>query len=133
MAFLNRKKALFAAVLLAVAATSAQADNKRSAEYDACMDAVDYSAMKNSQMSECIQAELARQDKTLNAVYKNLRNNLSAEQKNLLLQGQRAWLTYRENWCRFDEQGNTAPGGVVNYNLCMLDLTDTQIRLIEEQ
>ena len=55
------------------------------------------------------------------------------EQKDALLQGQRAWLKYRDSWCRFTEQGNSAPGGIVNYGFCMLDLTDKQIELIKAE
>ena len=129
----NTLKIVATATLLIALPATAQAESARTAEYQACMDRVDYGAMKNSQWHECAQDELARQDVVLNAEYKVLRASLSNEQKNLLLQGQRAWLKYRDNWCSFEEQGNSAPGGAVNHNWCMLELTDQQIKMIQGQ
>ena len=129
----NNKNTLLLAVAFVMLSATAQAESQRTAEYDACMDSVDYGALKNSQWAACAEEELARQDVSLNAEYKTLRASLSMEQKDDLLQGQRAWLKYRDSWCRFTEQGNSAPGGIVNYGFCMLDLTDKQIELIKAE
>ena len=130
--FTTKNTLLLAALFTALSAT-AQAETHRSAEYLACMDSAEDSPYRNAEWNSCIAAELAVQDSVLNAEYQTLRASLSAEQKSALLQGQKAWLTYRESWCRFTEQGNSAPGGAINYSLCMLDLTDKQIELIKAE
>lgn len=130
--FATKNTLLLATLLMALSAT-AQAQTERSAAYIACMDNAEDSPYRNAEWNSCIAAELAVQDSVLNAEYQILRVSLSAEQKSALLQGQKAWLTYRESWCRFTEQGNSAPGGAINYSLCMLDLTDKQIELIKAE
>lgn len=92
------------------------------------MDSVDLGALKNSQWASCSEQELKRQDVILNAEYNKLRKNLSAEQRALLTRGkkEKSWLKFREDWCRFEEQSPSAPGGVVNYYFCLLDTTEKQ-------
>ena len=120
-------------LLLAVFSLSAYAESKRSPQYEKCMDSVDLGASKNSQWASCSEQELKRQDVILNAEYNKLRKNLSAEQRALLTKGQKSWLKFREDWCRFEEQSASAPGGVVNYYFCLLDTTEKQIGRIKEQ
>ena len=104
---------------------------ERSSQYQKCMDGVDLGAFKNTQFIACAEKELKLQDGTLNAEYNKLRKNLSPEQKEFLTKGQRAWLKFREDWCRFEESHPQAPGGMVNYSFCLLEVTDKQISLIK--
>ena len=110
---------------------NAQAESKRSTQYDKCMDSVDLGAFKNSQWASCAEHEIKRQDATLNTEYNKLRKSLSADQKESLTKAQRAWLKFREDWCKFEEASPSAPGGVANYNFCILELTDKQIDAIK--
>ncbi len=133
MKILTTRNTLLLAALLTALSATAQAQTERSAEYVACMERAEDSQYRNAEWNSCIGAELALQDSVLNAEYQTLKASLSTEQKDSLLQGQRAWLKYREDWCRFTEQGNSAPGGEINYNLCRMDLTDKQIELIKAE
>ncbi|MFB6404519.1 lysozyme inhibitor LprI family protein, partial [Pseudomonas putida] len=89
-------------------------------------------ARRHSQWAACAAQELKRQDVTLNAEYTRLRKALSAEQKEALTKAQKSWLKFREDWCRFEEIGPSAPGGEANYNFCLMDLTNRQIDRIKE-
>ena len=117
---------------LCLGVTGAQAESKPSAQYQKCMDSVDMGAMKNSQWAACAAQELKRQDATLNAEYNKLRKALTAEQKEALTKAQKSWLKFREDWCRFEEVGPSAPGGEANYNFCVMELTNKQIDKIKE-
>ena len=117
---------------LCLGVTGAQAESKPSAQYQKCMDSVDLGAMKNSQWAACAAQELKRQDVTLNAEYNKLRKALTAEQKEALTKAQKSWLKFREDWCRFEEVGPSAPGGEANYNFCVMELTNKQIDKIKE-
>lgn len=117
---------------LCLGVTGAQAESKPSAQYQKCMDSVDLGAMKNSQWAACAAQELKRQDATLNAEYNKLRKALTAEQKEALTKAQKSWLKFREDWCRFEEVGPSAPGGEANYNFCVMELTNKQIDKIKE-
>ena len=97
-----------------------------------CMDAVDLSAFKTSQWQGCYEAELKRQDAVLNAAYKTVGAAAAPEARMLLVKGQKAWLTYREAWCRFEETTPNAPGGAVNYAACLVELTVAQIRRLKD-
>lgn len=123
------KAALVAAICFAF--SIAQAESKRSTQYDKCMNSVDLGAFKNSQWASCAEQEIKRQDAILNTEYNKLKKSLSTEQKESLTKAQKAWLKFREDWCKFEEVGPSAPGGVENYNLCILDLTDRQINAIK--
>ncbi|MGO4998307.1 lysozyme inhibitor LprI family protein [Oceanisphaera sp. W20_SRM_FM3] len=111
--------------------THAFAESSISAHYQTCMDAVDFGSFKNSQWAACAEQELQRQDVILNAEYNKLRKTLSAEQKQSLTTAQKSWLTFRENWCKFEEVGPGAPGGIASYGFCMVELTDKQIEAIK--
>ncbi len=118
--------------LILVAAVSlscvvAHAQSKRSPQHEKCMDSIDHGGMKNSQMATCTAEEVKRQDVTLNAEYRRLRESLSPAQRESLLTAQRSWLKFREDWCRFEEVGPAAPGGLASYYFCLLEVTDRQI------
>lgn len=107
------------------------AEAKRSPEYEKCMETVDLGAFKNTQWASCAQQEVKRQDTILNIEYNKLRKKLSPDQRDSLTKGQRSWLKFREDWCRFEEKGPSAPGGEANYYFCVLEQTDKQIDAIK--
>jgi len=91
------------------------------------MDNVDLGAVKNSQWASCAEQEIKRQDVILNSEYKKLRESLSTEQDASLVTAQKSWLTFREDWCRFAETSEEAPGGINNYHFCIIELTSRKI------
>lgn len=108
------------------------AESTTSAQYEKCMDEVDLGAFKNTQWASCGAQEIKRQDVILNVEYKKLKSNLSTEQKEALIKAQKSWLKYREDWCRFEEVGPSAPGGEAGLNLCIILLTNKQIDAIKD-
>jgi uncharacterized protein YecT (DUF1311 family) len=119
--------------LLALGAAAQAADKvKETPQFQACMDKVDLGAMKNSQWYACYTEELARQDKVLNAEYRDLQGRIPPDAKDALTKGQRAWIAYREAWCKLEQQLPNAPGGEVNYQACMLEQTLTQIGKLKD-
>jgi uncharacterized protein YecT (DUF1311 family) len=124
-------KPLLIATLLALPLASAHAESKRSDEYTRCMDNVDLSAFKTSRFAACAEAELKRQDVTLNAEYNKLKTLLDEQGKAALTKAQKSWLAFRESWCRAEEVLPMAPGGPANYGFCMMDLTDQHIEKIK--
>ncbi|MEN9707672.1 MAG: hypothetical protein RIQ68_80 [Pseudomonadota bacterium] len=105
---------------------------KETPQFTECMDKVDLGAMKNSQWYACYTQELARQDKVLNAEYRALQGRIPPEAKDPLTKGQRAWIAYREAWCKLEQELPNAPGGEVNYQACMLDQTLLQINKLKD-
>jgi uncharacterized protein YecT (DUF1311 family) len=122
-----------ALLMLAGAAPALAADKiKETPQFSACMEKVDLGAMKNSQWLACYTAELQRQDKILNAEYKALQERLSPELKDPLTKAQRAWLAFRDTWCRYEAELPNAPGGEVNRVSCMMDQTIAQSNRLRE-
>lgn len=109
---------------------TASAETEHSQQYYECLDNIDYGAFKNSQLDNCVEGELERQDVVLNREYQLLRGSFSQSQQSALLDAQRAWLTFRENWCQLEKVTDFAPGGELNYKLCMMGRTAEQIDLI---
>lgn len=123
-----------AAIALAIwISPYAGADTKTSIQHNKCIERIDHSAMKNSQLTSCATQEIKRQDATLNAEYNGLRGSLSVEQKEQLTRAQKSWLKFREEWCRFEEIGPSEPGGEAGRALCIIDMTNRQIDLIKAQ
>lgn len=124
------KKSVIVLTLLAAAALAAQADQRSniSAEHSSCYDKVELGGFKNSQWAACDDAELLRLDKKLNLVYGKVRGAMDASQKSQMTKGQKAWLDYRESWCRYLEAANLlAPSGRAQYTSCMVSMTDQKI------
>ncbi|WP_054074992.1 MULTISPECIES: lysozyme inhibitor LprI family protein [Comamonas] len=122
-------------VVLTAAALGAQAEQKSniSAERDRCGQNIDLGAMKNSQWAACDEAELPRLDKKLNQVYGKVRGSLDGSQKAQMTKGQKAWLEYRESWCRFREQAKLGPFmGYLVYTSCMVQMTDEKINELKD-
>ena len=86
-----------------------------------CRDSVDFGAMLNIL------------DGILNSRYQSLRKKLDTEQKEALTKGQKAWLKFREEWCRFEQIGPLeGPMGEARYTSCLLEMTIKQINRIKE-
>lgn len=98
-----------------------------------CRDSVDFGAMKNNQWSICDKIELNLLDGLLNSHYQSLRKKLDTEQKEALKKGQKAWLKFREEWCRFEQIGLLeGPMGEARYTSCLLEMTSKQTNRIKE-
>jgi uncharacterized protein YecT (DUF1311 family) len=106
--------------LLLTTASLAAADSEMTQEYLTCMDK---SGGVTAEMIECTSKEKARQDARLNENYKKLMSKLSAKRKKMLLEGQRAWIKFRDANCNFyfDPEGGTA--AVLASNSCFLQAT----------
>jgi uncharacterized protein YecT (DUF1311 family) len=118
---------------LAVAAPAFAADKvKETPQFQTCMDNVDLGAMKNAQWYACYVEELSRQDKVLNTEYRALQGRIPPEAKDLLTKGQRAWIAYRDAWCKLEQELPNAPGGEVNFQSCMLEQTLAQINRLKD-
>jgi uncharacterized protein YecT (DUF1311 family) len=102
-----------------------------SPEFRACMDAVDLGAFKNSQWIACYEAELKRQDRNLNSTYQQIQKSAPPELRQALVKGQRAWVSYRDAWCSYEELAPVAPGGNVNKVACLTDVTISQINRLK--
>ena len=110
----------------------AQEKAATSAQFQTCMENVDLGAMKNTQWGNCYAQELARQDKVLNAAYRELQAQVPTEAKDALVKAQRAWIGYRDSWCRLEVELPNAPGGEVNRLSCLVDMTIAQTNRIKE-
>lgn len=118
--------------LMCFLSAGALADSNLTAQYHKCMDAVDLGAFKNSQWASCAAQETKVQDAILNSEYNKLIKMLNPEQRVALKNGQRSWIKFRDEWCRCEELGPSAPGGVASFNFCILDLTTKQINKLKE-
>jgi uncharacterized protein YecT (DUF1311 family) len=130
----NARRILTAAWLTVASTASVLAADKiqETPLFRSCMDAVDLGAFKNSQWHACYMAELQRQDKVLNGEYKSLQERLSPELKEPLTKAQRAWLAFRDSWCRYEAELPNAPGGDVNRAACMVEQTIAQSNRLRE-
>ena len=101
-------------------------------DFTLCMKNVDLGAMKNSQWLNCYQLELKRQDMFLNNEYQKLKVKLGPEQQKSLLAGQRAWIAYRDAWCKFQGMLDVAPTPEINGLACLVDLTSEQVKRLRD-
>jgi hypothetical protein len=59
----------------------------------------------------------------LNSTYQQIQKSASPELRQALVKGQRAWISYRDAWCYYEELAPVAPGGNVNKAACLADVT----------
>lgn len=91
--------ALIAQAATAAAASSRSQDIKRHAPpgiTDAFYACVDKAGSDTNAAANCLTAEHARQDKRLNATYKNLLSKLAPKAKDELIHAERTWLKFQE-------------------------------------
>ena len=120
-----------ASMIALVLPVTAYSEPSISSGYQKCLQNVDIHAMKSGQWTACAEEDLRALDVKLNAAYKTLKNKSAPEQREFLTRGQRAWLKYREDWCRYEEASELAPGGPANYIFCMKDMTEKQVENLE--
>ena len=120
---INISKCFF---LMCFIITGAQAETNLSTEYHKCIDSVDSGALKNSQWASCAAQEIKIQEAILNSEYNKLIKTLSSAQRSAISNGQRSWIKFKDDWCRFEKLSHTAPGGIANYNFYILELTIKQ-------
>ncbi len=109
------------AVLCAVVfSLHASAEDKYSAEYDAC---VEKSEGITSNLNDCNNKELALQNARLNESYKAAMGALSDEQKTQLRDAQRLWVKYRDANCFMYYKFSGGTMDQINGAGCMLTMT----------
>lgn len=81
-------------------------------------------------------AEIREVDSRLNAVYKNLQLRLDERGKFRLQQVQRAWISYRDNECKFIEEIESYGQDRMSYELaekhCVRELTESRAAELEK-
>lgn len=85
------------------------------------------------EINVCTGIEYQNADKRLNQVYQQLLPKLSATRKQKLILAQRAWISFRDANCEFEqsqfEGGTMAPAAKAG---CMTQLTKTRTTQLEE-
>lgn len=99
-------RAVMVLVIAVVCVSANAAPPARTGEYVKCMTAAN---AVDPVMRDCVSDEIGRQDKLLNAAYKNLLDSLDAPRRKELVDVQRLWLKYTEANCGFyyDPEGGT--------------------------
>ena len=115
-----KRLALATAVLMSACLPNAFAADDYSRQFSACMDT---SGGVTSNMVDCYNEELTRQDARLNEAYKMTMSAFSAESKTRLRDAQRLWIKFRDADC---EIYYTLSGGtmdMLNGADCVLSMT----------
>lgn len=112
----------------AVGPTTADAPSQKFARCMNKADAID------PNMQSCALDEAARQDATLNAVYKKLMTALEETgQKAALKTAERAWIAYRDAECDFEYGGKDGgTDGRLRADECLTRLTHDRILQLQE-
>ncbi len=106
----------------------ANKENSYSTTYDNCLD----QAVSTLDMRKCIKAELVYQDKVLNKNYHTLMRRLNPDQKNMLRDAQRVWITYRDKSCALHrDMGSGGTIDLISGDQCYLDLTKQRAGFLE--
>lgn len=97
-------------------------------QFSVCMDK---SNGVTSNMIDCLVAESNRQGARVNKAYKELMNQVSPQRKKQLEIAQGAWITYRDENCKFyyDPEGGTI--ATVNANDCFMSATAARAKELE--
>ncbi|WP_299233016.1 lysozyme inhibitor LprI family protein [uncultured Halomonas sp.] len=120
-------KRVFAGALFLAISPMTPAEDLYTGRYSNCMDA---SGGVTVNMMNCIGEEIKTQDARLNGAYQKLRNNISGERRQELLDAQRLWIQYRDANCQFYA---TAGGtlAMVASNECVLRETAQRAQELE--
>ena len=118
----------FVACLVLSGLACAQAEERTSKPYAACLDAAGGATFA---MQDCISAELERQDRRLNEAYKALMGSVPEKRKAQLRDAQRKWIEFRDANCEFyyDPQGGSAAR--LASNECVVTLTAERAHELE--
>ena len=115
-------------LLLMTCSIAYAGDTSYSKSYNSCMDASGGATFK---MIDCINDEHAKQDKRLNAAYKQLGSQVSPEQKKQLLTAQRLWIKYRDANCAFYYDPDGGSLARINAAGCDLEMTTQRANELE--
>jgi uncharacterized protein YecT (DUF1311 family) len=113
----------FAGTIL-LATSWAGAAGATSPDYDKC---VDKTEGVTSAMRDCATIEGDRQDRELNALYKQAMGLRDAAAREQLRLQERAWLKMRSAQCHKVLMENDGTGALLDSDGCWLDLTDKRI------
>lgn len=124
---------LFLLTVAASAADGSAAEPEYSATYKTCMEKADGGTY---QMGECNTAEIARQEKALNDIYKKIMAEWTGDdyknKRDGLQKAERAWVAFRSAQCDFDamvEEGGTLER-ILNQQ-CYLDMTYKRVKELQ--
>jgi uncharacterized protein YecT (DUF1311 family) len=119
---------LFAAQLILCGLGCAQAEERSSKSYAACLDKAGGVTFA---MQDCIREELGRQDRRLNGAYEALMGSVPEKRRAQLRDAQRKWIAFRDANCEFysDPQGGSAARLAANE--CVITLTAERAHELE--
>ena len=122
------KNLILALTLICISQFAAAQDVGLTKQFSVCMDK---SNGVTSNMIDCLAAESKRQGTRLNKAYKELMDQVSPERKKQLQVAQGAWITYRDENCKFyyDPEGGTI--ATVNANDCFMSATAARAKELE--
>lgn len=101
------------------------------ATFQSCLDKADG---VDPFIKDCGEAEIVRQDKVLNDVYRKLMAKIDKEYQDDLKASERNWLAFREAECKL-EYDQDAPGtdAALISQGCTIDMTDARIKQLSRQ
>jgi uncharacterized protein YecT (DUF1311 family) len=126
---------IFAALVLfgAMADQTWAIDTELSQEFSKCMDkAIDHGFMITTERMKCLNAELKVKEKLLDQNYMDKFLKATPEQKRLLSQSQKKWVSYRNAWCLVEKSSPAAPGWRLNELFCLIDLTSGRTKNLKQ-
>jgi uncharacterized protein YecT (DUF1311 family) len=118
----------FVACLFLSGLACAQAEERTSKSYAACLDKAGGVTFA---MQDCISEELERQDRRLNGAYEALMRSVPEKRRAQLRDAQRKWIAFRDANCEFyyDPQGGSAAR--LASNECVVTLTADRAHELE--
>ena len=122
------KNLILALALACMSHLAAAQDVGLTKQFSVCMDK---SNGVTSNMIDCLVAESNRQDARVNKTYKELMDQVSPQRKKQLEIAQGAWITFRDENCKFyyDPEGGTI--ATVNANDCFMSATAARAKELE--
>lgn len=109
-----------AIISLAAVAPAAAQEPAYSKTYDACMDTA---GATTADMRTCLNAEIDRWDKQLNAHYKAIRAKAESGRWADVRRAQIAWLRYRKANCDYYNDPRGGPAALLAGDTCFLRMT----------
>lgn len=92
-----------------------------------CLEKMDPSYFKNSRYEGCFSEDLEREDARLTREYIRLRGRMKDKTtESALVNGQRAWIKFRDAWCAFNAATDEPPSPEVHRLMCLIDQTKLQ-------
>ena len=122
------KNLILVLTLICISQFAAAQDVGLTKQFSGCMDK---SNGVTSNMIDCLVAESNRQGARVNKAYKELMDQVSPQRKKQLEIAQGAWITYRDENCKFyyDPEGGTI--ATVNANDCFMSATAARAKELE--